>query len=60
MTFFIYWWCIMPQLDTTGSGITNREWNVSVNVGRVLDILIKNSIAMSDISKMLIRGRTLR
>ena len=45
-----------------GSGITNRELNVSVNVkivGRVLEILIKKSMSESDISKMYIGGRTL-
>ena len=37
----LFWWCIVPQLDITGSGITNREWNVSVSVkivGSVLEI----------------------
>ena len=47
MMFFIYWWCIVPQRYTIGSGITNWEWNVSVNVeivGRVLEIFDKEYV----------------
>ena len=44
MTFFICWWCIVLQLDTTRFGITNGEWDVSVDVeivGKVLKVFDK-------------------